>query len=48
MAVHRGRIAKVTTHKWQHGFDHAIVHWGCCGIVEVYVLHGMQFGEAKT
>ena len=48
VAMYRGRIAKLSSHKWQHRFDHAIVHRGGGGIVEVYVLHRMHLGEAIT
>ena len=48
VAMYRGRIAKLSTHKWQHCLDHAIVHRGGGGIVEVYVLHRMHLGEVKT
>ena len=47
MAMYRGRIAKVTTHKGEHGLDHAIVHGRCGGIVEVHVLHRMLLGKAR-
>ena len=46
VAMYGRGIAKMSSHKRQHGLDHAIVHLGCSCIIEVYVLHGCLVHKA--
>ena len=47
VAMYRRRIAVKVPHEGQHGLDHAIVHGGGGGIVEVHVLHRMLLGKVR-